>query len=117
MKKHFVQLSLAAVLLSGAGVQSCKSKSKDTTTTTTTTAPMNIDTPVTAAPVVVNDDAAIKSSVDAVIKPYPNVTADVQSGKVTLRGMVNSRDDMQKIMMGVNEAQIRDFDNQITVKK
>lgn len=115
MKKYFVQVSLAAILVSGVGIQSCKSK-KNTDTTTTTTAPVTIDTPVTA-PVVVNDDAAIRTSVDAVIKPYPNVTADVQNGKVILRGTVNSRDDMQKIVMGVNEAQIKDFDNQITVKK
>lgn len=116
MKKYVVQVSLAVVLIAGVGVQSCKNKAKDTTTTTTT-APVSIDTPAASAPVVVNDDAAIKSSVDAVIKPYPNVTADVQNGKVILRGTVDSRDDMQKIVMGVNEAQIKEFDNQITVKK
>lgn len=116
MKKYLIQVSLAAVLLSSIGMQSCKNKSKDTGTTTTT-APATIDSPVNTAPVVVNDDAAIRSSVDAAIKPYPNVTADVQNGKVILRGTVNSRDDMQKIMMAVNEAQIKDFDNQITVKK
>lgn len=115
MKKYFVQASLAAALLLGVGLPSCKNKSKDTTTTTTTTAP--IDSPAVSAPVIVDNDAAIKTSVDAVIKPYPNVTADVQSGKVTLRGTVDTRDDMQKIVMSVNEAQIRNFDNQITVKK
>jgi osmotically-inducible protein OsmY len=116
MKKFFVQASLAAVLLLGVGVQSCKNKkSTDTTTTTTTTTPM--ETPVDTAPVTVNDDATIRSSVDAVIKQYPNVTADVQNGKVTLRGTVNSRDEMQKIVMAVNEAKISNFENQITVKK
>lgn len=113
MKKVFLQSSLALLLL-GVGMESCKSKTKDTTTTAT---PVTIDTPATAAPVVVNNDATIRSSVDAVIKSYPNVTADVQNGKVTLRGTVNNRDEMQKIVMGVNEAQIRNFDNQITVKK
>lgn len=106
------------VLVAGIGLPSCKGKSKDTTTTTTTTTtPAPIDSPAVTTPVVVNNDAAIKTSVDAVLKPYPNVTADVQNGKVILRGTVDTRDDMQKIMMGVNEAQIRDFENQITVKK
>jgi hypothetical protein len=114
MKKRFLSASLAALLVLGIGMQSCKDKTKDSTTTT---APAPIDSPVTTAPVVVNDDATIKSSVDSVIKPYPNVTADVQNGKVILRGTVDSRDDMQKIVMGVNEAQIKNFDNQITVKK
>lgn len=115
MKKYFVHAILTAILFLAVGMQSCKNKSKDTTTTTTTTS-TTVDSPVTA-PVVVNNDATIKSSVDAVIKPYPSVTADVQNGKVTLRGTVNNRDEMQKIVMGVNEAQIKNFENQITVKK
>lgn len=117
MKKYFIQASLAAVLVSGVAVQSCKSKKSNDTTTTTTTTPAPVETPVDTAPVTINDDATIKSSVDGIIKQYPNVTADVQNGKVTLRGTVDSRDDMQKILMAVNEAKIQSFENQITVKK
>ncbi|MFN2457320.1 MAG: BON domain-containing protein [Chitinophagaceae bacterium] len=107
MKKYLVQLSLITLLISGISVQSCKNK-KDASTETTTT---------TTAPVVVNDDATLRSSIDPIIKQYPNVSADVQNGKVTLRGTVNSRDDMQKIVQAVNEAQIKNFENQITVKQ
>ncbi len=107
MKKVLIQFSLAVFLLSGLSVQSCKNKNKEKeTNTTTTTAPVQID-----------NDAQIRSSIDPVIRQYPNVTADVQNGKVTLRGTVNSRDEMQRIVQAVNEAQIKNFDNEITVRQ
>jgi osmotically-inducible protein OsmY len=107
MKKILIQFSLAVFLLSGLSVQSCKNKNKDTETNTTTT----------TAPVQVDNDAQIRSSIDPIIRQYPNVTADVQNGKVTLRGTVNSRDEMQRIVQAVNEAQIKNFDNEITVRQ
>ena len=106
MKKALIQFSLAIFLLSGLTVQSCKNKTKEKETTTTTTAPVQVD-----------NDAQIRSSIDPIIRQYPNVTADVQNGKVTLRGTVNSRDEMQKVVQAVNEAQIKNFDNEITVRQ
>jgi uncharacterized protein YajQ (UPF0234 family) len=108
MKKALIQFSLVVFLLSGLTVQSCKNKNKNKETETTTT---------TTAPVQVDNDAQIRSSIDPIIRQYPNVTADVQNGKVTLRGTVKSRDEMQRIVQAVNEAQIKNFDNEITVRQ
>jgi osmotically-inducible protein OsmY len=77
----------------------------------------NITVAPPPAPVTVDADATIRSSAQGIISKYPGVTADVQNGKVVLRGTVKSRDEMQKVVMAMNEANIRGFDNQITVKK
>ena len=72
-----------------------------------------VDTP---APVVINDDATITSSVNPILAKYPGVTADVQNGTVTLRGTIKSRDDLQKLMMALQESNIKNVNNQLTVK-
>lgn len=69
-----------------------------------------------AAPVVVNDDATIRTSVDAIVSNYSGVTADVQNGTVTLRGTIK-RDNLQKLMMSLNESNIRNVNNQLTVNQ
>lgn len=66
-------------------------------------------------PVAINDDAAIRSSISTVVQKYPGVTADVQNGAVTLRGNIK-RDNLQKLMMAVNEANIKNVNNQLTIK-
>jgi osmotically-inducible protein OsmY len=43
-------------------------------------------------------------------------TADVQNGTVTLRGTIKSRDDLQKLMMALQESNIKNVNNQLTVK-
>ena len=75
----------------------------------------NISIAPAAAPVVVADDATLKNSVDAVVKKYKDVSADVQNGEVTLRGSIK-RDDLQKLMMDVNALQPKKVNNQLTVK-
>jgi osmotically-inducible protein OsmY len=67
------------------------------------------------APVVINDDATIKTSVSPIVANYPGVTADVQNGTVTLRGSIK-RDDLQKLMMSLQESNIKNVNNQLTVK-
>ncbi len=64
---------------------------------------------------VVNDDATIRSSVNSIVAAYPGVTADVQNGSVTLRGNIQ-RANLQKLMMAINEANIKNVNNQLTVK-
>lgn len=71
-----------------------------------------VDTP---APVVINDDASIRTSVAPIVAKYPGVTADVQNGTVTLRGSIKS-DDLQKLMMGLQESNVKNVNNQLTVK-
>ncbi len=67
------------------------------------------------APVVINDDATIKTSVNPIVAKYPGVTADVQNGTVTLRGSIKSSD-LQKLMMALQESNIKNVNNQLTVK-
>ncbi len=67
------------------------------------------------APVVINDDATIRTSVSPLVANYPGVTADVQNGTVTLRGIIK-RDDLQKLMMSLQESNIKNVNNQLTVK-
>ena len=112
MKKYIIQFSLAAVLLSGFSVQSCKNKDKDKETTTTTTTD---NTTNNTAPVVVNNDDALRTSTNNIVKQYPGVTADVQNGVVTLRGSI-TRDKLQNLMMQMNEIQAKRIDNQLSVK-
>jgi len=71
-----------------------------------------VDTP---APVVINDDATIRTSVAPIVAKYPGVTADVQNGTVTLRGSIKS-DDLQKLMMAMQESNVKNVNNQLTVK-
>ena len=71
-----------------------------------------VDTP---APVVINDDATIRTSVNPIVAKYQGVTADVQNGTVTLRGNIK-RDDLQKLMMALQESNIKNVNNQLTVK-
>jgi len=77
----------------------------------------NITVMAPPPPPTVDADATIRNSAAAITQRYPGVTADVQNGKVTLRGTVKSKDEMQKVVQAFNEANIRGFDNQITVKK
>ena len=69
----------------------------------------------TTAPVVVADDNTLKNNVDEAIKPYKDVTADVQNGEITLRGSI-VRDDLQKLMMDLNGLNPKKVTNQLTVK-
>lgn len=71
-----------------------------------------VDTP---APVVINDDATIRTSINPIVANYQGVTADVQNGTVTLRGNIK-RDDLQKLMMALQESNIKNVNNQLTVK-
>ena len=67
------------------------------------------------APVVINDDATIRTSVSPIVANYQGVTADVQNGTVTLRGSIK-RADLQKLMMSLQESNIKNVNNQLTVK-
>lgn len=74
----------------------------------------NITVAAPPAPVVVNDDATIRSSVSPIVAQYPGVTANVQNGTVTLTGTIK-RANLQKLMMALNESNIKNVNNQLTV--
>ncbi|HVG41662.1 MAG TPA: BON domain-containing protein [Chitinophagaceae bacterium] len=76
----------------------------------------NITVMAPPPPPTVDSDENIRSTARTIAQKYPGITADVQNGRVVLRGTVKSRDELQRVMMAFNEANIRGVDNQITVK-
>ena len=77
----------------------------------------NITVMAPPPPPTVDADATIRSSAASIAQRFPGVTSDVSNGKVILRGTVKSRDELQKVMMAFSEANVRNIDNQITIKK
>ena len=112
MKRIFVQCSLAALLLAGFTVQSCKNKSANTDNTNTTTT--TVDT-TTAAPVNVSNDDALRTGVTDATKDYPGVTATVNNGVITLTGEIQ-RDRLPNLMQALNNLHPQKIDNNLTVK-
>jgi ABC-type glycerol-3-phosphate transport system substrate-binding protein len=96
------------------GLSACKNKAdrdKDTTTTTTTSA----DSTTSTAPVVVeSDDALVKGAKDAT-KDYPDVTATVSNGEITLTGEIK-RDKLPDLMQSLNSLNPKKINNNLTIK-
>ncbi len=92
MKKYFLSIGLATLLVTGF---SCKSKDKNkapensTITTTTTTAP------TTTTPVVVATDDALRQGVMDATKNVKGLQATVQDGVVMLSGTISKEDNMR----------------------
>ncbi len=84
---------------------SCKNKKADTTQQDKTT----------NAPVEINSDATLRTSVDNVLKSYDGVSADIKDGVVTLRGNIR-QDDLQSLIMKVQELKPKKVENQLTIK-
>ena len=91
----------------------CKNKAdRDTNTSTTTT---TTDTSGTSAPVTVeNDDVLVKGAEDAT-KDYPDVTATVSNGEITLTGEID-RDKLPALMQSLNSLNPRKINNNLTIK-
>ncbi|MGI8599337.1 MAG: BON domain-containing protein [Chitinophagaceae bacterium] len=66
------------------------------------------------APVVIEDDAALRTSVNNVVRNFPGVNADVNGGIVTLRGNI-ARNDLQRLMPQLHALNPKNIDNQLTV--
>ena len=87
MKKAFLSLALATVLVAG---YSCKGKDKNTTTdTTTTTAPTP---PASTAPVEVSTDDALRQGVTDATKDISGLQARVENGVIYLSGTISQED-------------------------
>ena len=94
------------------GMSACKNNAdnKDTTTTTTTA-----DSTASTAPVVVeSDDALVKGAKDAT-KDYPEVTATVSNGEITLTGEIK-RDKLPDLMQSLNSLNPKKINNNLTIK-
>lgn len=68
------------------------------------------------APVVISADDALKAGVDAILKDFSTLTADVMDGVVTLNGEVQ-RSDLPKVMQAITALQPKKIDNKATVKQ
>jgi len=71
--------------------------------------------PPPSAPVVITADDPLKASVDATIKAYPGVVANIQDGVVTLTGEIK-RADLQKLMVALNTLKPKKIENKLTIK-
>ncbi|MEO6721871.1 MAG: hypothetical protein ABIN67_15995 [Ferruginibacter sp.] len=93
MKKRNFLLFIPALFIVAFSFSSCKGKDKKETdaTTETTTA---IDTPAvtTTAPVMVNDDEALRKGVTDATKDYPGVKAEVSDSVIVLSGEIKRAD-------------------------
>ena len=106
MKKTKWLLILMIAACSNTVLTSCKNKKAETTTQQDKT---------TNAPVEVNTDATLRTSVDNVIKAYDGVQADIKDGVVTLRGNIK-QDDLQTLIMKVQELKPKKVENQLVIK-
>jgi hypothetical protein len=91
MKKYFLSIGLATLLVTGF---SCKTKDKDKATENTTTT-TTIETPTTTAPVVVATDDALRQGVMDATKDVKGLQATVQDGVVMLSGTISKEDNMR----------------------
>lgn len=115
MKKIIYLFFVAAI--AGTVIPSCKSKKKEapaeqTTTvdTTATTVPPPAPPPVEIAPA----DSLTQGLKDAT-KDFPEVTATVNDGEVTLTGTIK-RSSLPKLMQSVHALKPKKINNNLTIK-
>lgn len=91
----------------------CKDKKEDKTEVET------VDTMVTPAPapapVVIASDSALENGVKDAVKDYPEVTATVNNGEVTLTGTIK-RDRLPNLMQSVQSLNPKKVNNNLTVQ-
>ncbi|MCM0667793.1 BON domain-containing protein [Flavobacterium tyrosinilyticum] len=71
--------------------------------------------PVVAAPVEINPDAVLTTSVNEVVKTYSGVTATVKDGVITLTGDIK-RSQLQNLIKSVQELKPKKVENKLTIK-
>jgi osmotically-inducible protein OsmY len=70
---------------------------------------------VTTAPVEINADSVLSTSVNEVVKTYNGVTATVVNGVVTLSGNIK-RDQLPNLIKSVQELKPKKVENKLTIK-
>lgn len=68
-----------------------------------------------SAPVEVNSDETLTTSVNDVVKKYKGVEAEVKDGVVTLRGEIK-RSNLRDLIIALNELKPKKVDNQLVIK-
>jgi hyperosmotically inducible protein len=69
----------------------------------------------TPAPVEINADAVLNTSVNAVIKTYNGVTATVKDGVITLTGNIK-KEQLPNLIKSVQELKPKKVENKLTIK-
>lgn len=69
----------------------------------------------TTAPVVINADSVLNTSINEVVKTYSGVTATVLDGVVTLKGDIK-RDQLPALIKSVQELKPKKVENKLTIK-
>jgi hypothetical protein len=111
---------LLLILAAGLTASSCKSKEKDNNNNTAT----NVDTAssstadtssaATVAPVTSMDDS-LRTQLKDATKDYPDVTATVDNGEVTLTGTI-SKKKLPKLMQSIHALNPKKVNNNLTIK-
>lgn len=70
---------------------------------------------VTPAPVEINPDAVLTTSVNGVVKTYSGVTATVANGVVTLTGAIK-KEQLPNLIKSVQELKPKKVENKLTIK-
>jgi hypothetical protein len=111
---------IIALFVTGFSYISCKSKpteSNNTSTNVDTATKTNVDTSTTTvAPVQISPDDSLKTGVQDATKDYPDVTATVDNGEITLTGTI-TREKLPKLMMALNSLHPKKINNNLTIKK
>ena len=105
------------ILAAGLTLSSCKGKdNSNNTATNADTAQLNTDTStaVTTAPQTISDDS-LRAQLKDATKDYPDVTATVDNGEVTLTGTI-TRDKLQGLMQSVQALNPKKVNNNLTIK-
>ncbi len=103
VKDAGAQSSLKSVVAGVKGVKEVKDN-------TTIAAPA-----AETAPVIVNADEQLQTSIQAAVKDHPGVTATVKDGIVTLTGTIN-KSDLPTLMQKINATRPKKIENKLTVK-
>ena len=113
MKASNLKVLLIGIVLSaGISFSACKSKTTDSTNDTTVTP---TTTPEPAAPVVINPDDSLRTSVKDATKDFPGVMAEVSNGEVTLTGEIQ-RSKLPNLMQSLNTLHPKKINNNLKIK-
>ncbi|HEY6978400.1 MAG TPA: BON domain-containing protein [Chitinophagaceae bacterium] len=113
---------LLLIFAAGLATSSCKGKEKNNENTNTATSvdtssatTMDTSTAATIAPATSMDDS-LRTQLKDATKDYPDVTATVENGEVTLTGTI-TKEKLPKLMQAVHALNPRKVNNNLTIKK
>jgi len=113
--KHFKLAVLPVIFALGITVISCKGKTDKNTTDTVGVALPDTMRATETAPVPVSSDDSLTTMAKDAVKDYPDVTATVSNGEVTLTGTI-TREKLPKLMAAVSATHPKKINNNLTIK-